>query len=157
MKSDGKELNDIVERFQDFLLGDGEIKVTMKTDSIVPNAATFTFRKEDHTLGGVIQSALRATPGIIFAAYKVPHPQFPNFELRVTTDGKMDPQEALVEACNHVIKDLESIGRRLSKDMELVRIVRQSKRDKGKEKRVAEERGDDDVWDDEDARYSGLF
>lgn len=37
----------------------------------MPNAAIFTFHKEDHTLANLLRSRLIKTPHVIFAAYKV--------------------------------------------------------------------------------------
>lgn len=89
-------------RFELFLLGDGEKKVTEETDTSksylhlfqlthlvpcmsypnctdlyllgVPDASVFTFNKEDHTLGNLIRSQLFHSPHVKFSGYKVPHP-----------------------------------------------------------------------------------
>lgn len=39
-----------------YLLADGQAKVTMAMDTKVPNAATFTIQKEDHTLANLLRS-----------------------------------------------------------------------------------------------------
>lgn len=41
--------------FESFLLFEGEKKVIIEKDTKVPNAAVFTFNKEDHTLGSLIK------------------------------------------------------------------------------------------------------
>lgn len=41
--------------FEPFLLFDGEKKVSVEKDTKVPNAAIFTFNKEDHTLGNLLK------------------------------------------------------------------------------------------------------
>ena len=43
------------ERFKAFLLDDGEKKIEIQKDMKVPNAAVFTFNKEDHTLGNLLK------------------------------------------------------------------------------------------------------
>ncbi len=87
-------------RFELFLLGDGEKKVTEETDTRMSSAATillgwsptacahesphlgipstsvFTFNKEDHTLGNMLRARLLQSPHVLFSGYKVPHPLF---------------------------------------------------------------------------------
>lgn len=41
--------------FESFLLFEGEKKVSIEKDTKVPNAAVFTFNKEDHTLGNLLK------------------------------------------------------------------------------------------------------
>ncbi|KAJ5082057.1 hypothetical protein N7532_011100 [Penicillium argentinense] len=74
-----------------FLLSIGEKKIDVEIDSRIPHAATFTFHKEDHTLANMLRGRLVRTPHVVFAAYRVPHPLIPNFELRVQTDGEITP------------------------------------------------------------------
>ena len=76
----------------------------------VPNTQIFTFNKEDHTLGNLISQRLLKYPYITFAAYKVPHPLFATFDLRVTTDGTITPKDAVVQCCKDVIADLNKVG-----------------------------------------------
>lgn len=40
---------------ESFLLADDEKKVIVEKDTKVPNAAVFTFNKEDHTLGNLLK------------------------------------------------------------------------------------------------------
>ena len=46
-------------------------------NSGIPSTSLFTFVKEDHTLGNMVTSRLRADKRVVFAGYKVPHPLFP--------------------------------------------------------------------------------
>jgi DNA-directed RNA polymerase II subunit RPB11 len=46
----------------------------------------------------------------MFAAYKVPHPLFATFELRVQTDGSVTPKEAVMKTCANVIGDLQQLN-----------------------------------------------
>jgi DNA-directed RNA polymerase II subunit RPB11 len=41
--------------FESFLLFEGEKKINIEKDTKVPNAAVFTFNKEDHTLGNLLK------------------------------------------------------------------------------------------------------
>lgn len=40
----------------------------------IPDTSTFTFNKEDHTLGNMLTARLHQSQHVVFAAYKVPHP-----------------------------------------------------------------------------------
>jgi DNA-directed RNA polymerase II subunit RPB11 len=42
-------------RYEAFILDDGEKKIEIEKDTKVPNAAVFTFNKEDHTLGNLLK------------------------------------------------------------------------------------------------------
>ncbi|KAL0631420.1 DNA-directed RNA polymerase II core subunit [Maublancomyces gigas] len=112
------------DRFELFLLGEGEAKVTMETDTRQPNAAIFTFNKEDHTLGNLLRATLLQNEHVIFSAYKTPHPLFPKFELRIQTDEETNPKEALLAACQGLIGDLQMLSQKLTREWELNKIAR---------------------------------
>ncbi|PUU80189.1 DNA-directed RNA polymerase [Tuber borchii] len=112
------------DRFELFLLGDGETKVSMEQDTRQPNAAIFTFNKEDHTLGNLLRATLIHNEHVIFSAYKVPHPLFPKFELRIQTDEETTPKEALLAACQSLIGDLQMLSQKLTREWELNKIAR---------------------------------
>lgn len=94
------------DRFELFLLGDGESKLTIDPDTKSPNAIVVLFEKEDHTLGNLIRSELLADSKVLFAAYKVEHPFFARFKLRIQTVEGYDPKDALKNACNSIINKL---------------------------------------------------
>ncbi|KAJ4301193.1 DNA-directed RNA polymerase II core subunit [Kalmusia sp. IMI 367209] len=98
------------DRFELFLLGDGEQKIEVKEETRVPNTTVFTFNKEDHTLGNLISQRLLKYDYVTFSAYKVPHPLFATFELRVTTDGSITPKDAVVKCCRDVVQDLQMLS-----------------------------------------------
>lgn len=66
----------------------------------------FTFNKEDHTLGNLLAQRLLTYDYVVFSAYKIPHPLFATFELRVQTDGTVTPKDAIIRCCRDVINDL---------------------------------------------------
>lgn len=76
----------------------------------VPNTDVFTFNKEDHTLGNLLAQRLLKYDDILFSAYKIPHPLFASFELRVQTDGSITPKAAVVRCCTDVINDLGKLN-----------------------------------------------
>ncbi|EFQ89261.1 hypothetical protein PTT_14569 [Pyrenophora teres f. teres 0-1] len=121
-------------RFELFLLDEGQQKVEEKAETRVPNTAVFTFNKEDHTLGNLLSARLQKNPAILFAAYKVPHPLFATFELRVQTDGSITPKEAVIRTCTEVITELsklndsfqtEWLGKRIVSEGEAERLQRE--------------------------------
>lgn len=111
------------DRYESFVLGAGEKKVEVETDTRIPSSAIFTFNKEDHTLGNMIRSRLLQSSHVLFAGYKVPHPLVPKFELRVQTDGEITPKEAVITACHDLVKDLGILSREFTKEFELRKMV----------------------------------
>ncbi|KAL5121889.1 DNA-directed RNA polymerase II core subunit [Pleosporales sp. CAS-2024a] len=100
---------DVDTRFELFILDEGQSKVEYKEETRVPNTAIFTFNKEDHTLGNLLSQRLLKEPYIVFSAYKVPHPLFATFELRVSTDGSITPKDAIIACCHQIIVDLNNL------------------------------------------------
>jgi len=111
------------ERYELFLLDDGQKKVTWKSDTRVPNTAIFTFNKEDHTLGNLLSQRLHKYNFVQFSAYIVAHPLTPAFDLRVTTDGSITPKDAIVQACRDIVQDLDVLSREFTKEWELKKIA----------------------------------
>lgn len=95
------------DRFELFILDEGEKKVESKEETRVPNTAVFTFNKEDHTLGNLLSQRLLKYEEVTFSAYKVPHPLFATFELRVSTNGTITPKDAVLRCCRDIVQDLE--------------------------------------------------
>ncbi|OJI87641.1 hypothetical protein ASPTUDRAFT_197076 [Aspergillus tubingensis CBS 134.48] len=110
-------------RYESFVLANGENKVEMEIDTRIPSSAIFTFNKEDHTLGNLIRSRLLQSSHVLFAAYKVPHPLVPNFQLRVQTDGDVTPKDAVIAACHELVRDLGILSREFTKEYELRKMV----------------------------------
>ena len=54
-------------------------------------------------------SQLLATPEVLFAGYKVPHPLHPYFILKIQTDGTITPTAVLEKACTKLIGTLASL------------------------------------------------
>ncbi|PMD26079.1 DNA-directed RNA polymeras-like protein II subunit RPB11 [Hyaloscypha hepaticicola] len=111
------------DRFELFLLGEGEKKCSEVPDTRTPNSSVFTFNREDHTLANILRAHLLKDSHVIFAGYKIPHPLFATFELRVQTDGSVTPKEALVNTCKALVGDLEILSREFTKEFELRKMV----------------------------------
>ena len=93
----------------------------------VPNCVTFTFTKEDHTLGNLLRSQLLKDPKVLFAGYKIPHPLFPTFELRVQTTDETNPRAAVVKASQELIKDLTIFRNNFTREWELKKMIEPGK------------------------------
>ncbi|KAL2046102.1 hypothetical protein N7G274_001549 [Stereocaulon virgatum] len=111
------------DRFDTFLLGDGEKKVTEVADTRIPSASTFTFNKEDHTLGNLLRSQLLKSPHVKYSGYRIPHPLVSSFELRIQTDSTLTPRAALQQACRELVSDLSTLSREFTKEWELRKMV----------------------------------
>ncbi|CAL3963220.1 hypothetical protein PZA11_000904 [Diplocarpon coronariae] len=111
------------DRFELFLLGDGEKKVSEASDTRTSDSSVFTFNKEDHTLANILRAHLLKDPHVMFAGYKIPHPLFAKFELRIQTDGSISPKEALVNCCKALVGDMEILSREFTKEYELRKMV----------------------------------
>ncbi|KAF2033504.1 RBP11-like subunits of RNA polymerase, partial [Setomelanomma holmii] len=73
------------------------------------NASTFTFNKEDHTLGNLLSQQLLKNPCVEFAAYKIPSPHDHYFDFRVVADGTESPKGVVIRCCRDVVGDLETL------------------------------------------------
>ncbi|KAF9253153.1 hypothetical protein DTO013E5_459 [Penicillium roqueforti] len=111
--------SDAPDVYEAILLAPGESKIDVEVDTRLPSAAIFTFRKEDHTLGNMLRHRLLKTAHVIFAAYRVPHPLTPEFQLRIQTDGEVTPRQAVINASEALIKDLGILSREFTKEFEL--------------------------------------
>jgi len=111
------------DRFELFLLGEGEKKVTVTPDTRTPNTSLFIFNKEDHTLGNLLKCHLNKNQHVTFAGYRVPHPLIPSFELRVQTDGVLSPTDAVVATSKAIVSDLGHLSREFTKEYELRKMV----------------------------------
>jgi len=111
------------DRFELFLLGDGEKKISETPDTRTPNTSIFKVAKEDHTLANLLRAHLLKDSHVTFAGYRVPHPLFANFELRVQTDGEITPKEAVIACARGIVSDLGKLSREFTKEFELRKMV----------------------------------
>ena len=84
-------------------------RVTSTTFTKVSNAVEFTLNKEDHTLGNLLRIQLLKDSRVLFAGYKMPHPMEHNFRLRIQTKGECSPQDALNDAINALILEVNKM------------------------------------------------
>ncbi|KAK3944206.1 DNA-directed RNA polymerase [Diplogelasinospora grovesii] len=107
------------DRFELFLLQEGEKKITEKVFTGMSNTSDFTLLKEDHTLGNLLTCHLQQAPHVMMAAYKIGHPNVPEVLMRIQTDGTITPREALVTACKQLVAMYGQLGREFQKEFAL--------------------------------------
>lgn len=92
-------------------------------DTKVPNAAIIKIEREDHTLANLLRAQLLKDEKVLFAAYKVEHPLFANFVLRIQTEDDYSPREALRNACSALIGELDIIKTRFKDEWALKSLL----------------------------------
>ncbi|KAK4203729.1 putative DNA-directed RNA polymerase II subunit RPB11-b2 [Triangularia verruculosa] len=107
------------DRFELFLLGEGEKKITETVVNSIPNCSDFMLKKEDHTVGNLLAEHLKKDPQVMFAAYKIGHPNVPEVLLRVQTNGQINPREALVKVLKELVAAYGQLGREFQKELAL--------------------------------------
>ncbi|KAK9479198.1 DNA-directed RNA polymerase [Lipomyces japonicus] len=110
------------DRFELFLLPDGIPKLTFTPDSRIPNTYNIKFEREDHTLGNLLRAQLLQDSRVLFAAYKIEHPLFANFVLRIQTEEGYHPKEALKIAIFSLIKELDVLRAEFEKEWNIKRL-----------------------------------
>ncbi|WVQ78109.1 hypothetical protein IAT38_000190 [Cryptococcus sp. DSM 104549] len=96
-------------RIDSWLLQDDEKPLLITEDPNLPNASTFTLKRQDHTLGNMLRAQLLLDPTVLFAGYKVPHPLDNDIILKIQTDERSNPADALKRACNLLIRQTVNI------------------------------------------------
>jgi len=84
-----------------------QAKVIRKEESLLE----FDIGGENHTFLGTLREALKDQEGVLFAAYRFPHPLLENPIFYLRTEG-IDPVEALqnaVESINQKCEELSKI------------------------------------------------
>ena len=111
------------DRFELFILPDGVDKIKIIPDTKVPNAAIIKIEREDHTLANLLRAQLLKDDRVLFAAYKVEHPLFANFVLRIQTEEDYSPRDALKNACTGLISTLDVIKTRFKDEWALKSLL----------------------------------
>lgn len=111
------------DRFELFILPDGVPKLAVTADARVPNCVLVKFEREDHTLGNLLRAELAADPRVLFVAYKIEHPLFANFVMRLQTQDGVNPRDALKDACNGLIAKLNSLQDKFKREWELKALL----------------------------------
>ncbi|EIW55278.1 RBP11-like subunits of RNA polymerase [Trametes versicolor FP-101664 SS1] len=103
-------------RYELYVLEEGERPVEVTEDTKIPNAATVKIVKQDHTLANLLRSQLLSMPQVTFAGYKVPHPLHPYFLLKIQTDGSVTPTQVLETACTKLIGTIATLEAKFKRE-----------------------------------------
>ncbi|KAJ3283133.1 DNA-directed RNA polymerase II core subunit [Rhizoclosmatium sp. JEL0117] len=94
-------------------------KVSMQKDSKIPNAATFTVLKEDHTLANLLRAQLLKNPKVLFAGYKIPHPLEHTFILKIQTTPDTNPLDVFILESANIIRELGDLNKKFQNQLTL--------------------------------------
>ncbi|KAI8611852.1 DNA-directed RNA polymerase [Chytriomyces sp. MP71] len=111
--------NNQPDRHELFLIPEGMQKVSMVKDSKIPNAATFSILREDHTLGNLLRAQLLKNNKVLFAGYKVPHPLEHLFVIKIQTTPDTNPLEVLLIEMGNIIKEFEDLKKKFENQLTL--------------------------------------
>ncbi|KAF3770891.1 RBP11-like subunits of RNA polymerase [Cryphonectria parasitica EP155] len=111
------------DRFELFLLSDGEKKISETPFPRMSNCSDFLIKKEDHTIGNLMSEHLKQHPHVLMAGYKIAHPNVPELFIRVQTDGTITPKDAFVEVARNLIAKFAQLGREFTREYELRRMA----------------------------------
>lgn len=101
-------------------------RLQIEADKKARNAAIFEFEREDHTLANLLRAQLLEDKRVIFVGYKIEHPMFPKFKMRIQTEEGYKPTEALRNACNAIVSQLTRLGDRFSNEYSTTSIARET-------------------------------
>ncbi|OAA74046.1 DNA-directed RNA polymerase, RBP11-like protein [Cordyceps fumosorosea ARSEF 2679] len=127
------------DRFELFLLAEGERKIEEKVYSGMSNTSDFLLKKEDHTLGHLLSEHLKFPPPAFFVFHRssyykvarhasltwsaVGHPNVPELFIRVQTDGTVSSRDVFTSVCEKLINQLEMLHQKFTREWELRRIA----------------------------------
>ncbi|KAI5190200.1 DNA-directed RNA polymerase II subunit RPB11 [Nematocida minor] len=84
-------------------------KLVISEDKMA-NSIEMSIRDEDHTLGNALVSELQKKEGVMFAAYKIPHPLQNILKVKVAAENTEDKPVELVKSClDDLIRDCETM------------------------------------------------
>lgn len=94
-------------------------KIHIQKDTRIPNAASFIFVKEDHTLANILRSKLLENKKVLFAGYKIAHPLEPEFVLRIHTTSETTPLDVLQQEIVNLMGELRDAEIEFEKELKL--------------------------------------
>ncbi|EIW69684.1 DNA-directed RNA polymerase II subunit RPB11 [Tremella mesenterica] len=105
-----------------WILDENDKPLTITEDPKIPNAATIMMKKQDHTMGNMIRAQLLLDPSVLFAGYKVPHPLENDILIKIQTDERSNPADALKRACTLLIQQLTEVKRQFSQQAQRIEM-----------------------------------
>ncbi len=92
-------------------------KVDFVEDSKIRYAGTFTITGEDHTIGNVVRMQLLKDRRVKFAGYIKPHPLEEKIQLKVQTNGEVNPGAAMEDSMRCLGTELEKMKDKFDKEV----------------------------------------
>lgn len=80
-------------------------------------------------MGNLLREELISDPKVLFAAYKIEHPLFANFMMRLQTEEGYNPRTALKNACNRLIQKLTLLNDKFKREWELKALLSATEND----------------------------
>ncbi|KAK9816193.1 hypothetical protein WJX74_006613 [Apatococcus lobatus] len=105
------------DRYEKFVVPEHLLKVEVRKDTKVADAATFVIQREDHTVGNLVRMQLLEDKDIMFAGYKIPHPLQYQLLIKVQTNGSKTPQRAVQSAIGSLEEELRDIREKFLADV----------------------------------------
>ncbi|KAH7363116.1 DNA-directed RNA polymerase [Plectosphaerella cucumerina] len=121
------------DRFELFVLAEGEKKFEEKAVPGMANTSDFFLRKEDHTLGNLFSEHLKMHPQVLMAGYKIAHPNVPELFIRVQTNGDITPKEAVVQVIKKLMQMYNRLQQEFTREFELRRVVQAREKEQARE------------------------
>ena len=84
-------------------------RVQYEKSTKIENFATIMVTDEDHTLGNVVRQQLLKDHRVRFAGYRRPHPLFDEVEIKVQSNGEVEPWKLVEDSCLNVVHQIDAI------------------------------------------------
>ena len=97
---------EILKNFLVKMVEQENIRLVMVNAGSEINCRTFVFKKEGHTLGNALRSAILQNPQVEFCGYSMPHPAEDQMHMRIQTVKGVDAQDALLKG----LQDLKAMS-----------------------------------------------
>merc|ERR1712026_438799 len=97
---------EILKNFLVEMVEQENIRLVMVNAGSEINCRTFVFKKEGHTLGNALRSAILQNPQVEFCGYSMPHPAEDQMHMRIQTVKGVDAQDALLKG----LQDLKAMS-----------------------------------------------
>ncbi|KAK4530836.1 hypothetical protein CCYA_CCYA05G1693 [Cyanidiococcus yangmingshanensis] len=119
--------DNLPDRFEAIVLPEGVRKLQYEVDTRIPNCASFTIEREDHTLANALRAQLLRDRDVLFAAYRVPHPLEHRIILKVQTRrADYTPLEALCAALAALKNEVHVLEDEFANELQNWAAVRQA-------------------------------
>ncbi|KAL4421738.1 hypothetical protein ABPG77_002354 [Micractinium sp. CCAP 211/92] len=106
------------DRQEKFVVPDGVKKVAFQPDTKVANAGSFVIQREDHTIGNLVRMQLHRDKNVVFAGYRIPHPLEYQMVVKVQTNGKKTPIQAVHSALEDLGNEVGDIRTKFQQQLE---------------------------------------